>query len=88
MSYQVHCTRFYSLNWTNLLESVSPGGQALIKLTGVSYPQVRLEQAAVTMMMVPGDLHFAPDQELVHGAGGGGVEVPSEDHGAVLPRPV
>ena len=68
--------------------SISPGGQALIKLTGVSYSQVRLEQAAVTMMMIPGDFHLSPHQELVHRAGGGGVEVPSEDHGAVLTRPV
>ena len=65
--------------------SGSPGRQALIKLTGVSHPQVRLEQAAMAMMMVPGHLHLAPDQELVHGAGGGGVQVTGEDHGAVLP---
>ena len=68
--------------------SISPSGQALIKLTGVSYPQVRLEQAAMTMMMIPGDLYLAPHQELVHGAGGDGVKVPSQDHGAVLTRPV
>ena len=36
------------------------------------------------MVMIPGDLDPAPDQELVHGAGGGRVEVTRQDHGAVL----
>ena len=87
MSYQViPDSRPDSSNWTNLLVSASPHRQALIKLTGVRYPQVRLEQAAVTMMMVPGYLHLAPDQQLVHIADRAGVQVTGEDHGAVLPR--
>ena len=65
--------------------SAPPGRQALLKLTSVRHPQVRLEEAAVTMVMIPGDLDPAPDQELVHGAGGRRVEVTRQDHGAVLP---
>ena len=74
------------MNWTNLLVSASPQRQALIKLTGVRHPQVWLEQAAVTMMLVPGYLHLASDQQLVHRAEGAGVQVTGEDHGAVLSR--
>ena len=44
-----------------------------------------MEEAAVTVMMVMRDLHLAPDQELVHAAGGGRVEVTGEDDWAVLP---
>ena len=66
--------------------STSPHRQALIKLTGVRHPQVWLEQAAMTMMMVPGYLHLAPDQQLVHRAEGAGVQITGEDHGAVLSR--
>ena len=66
--------------------STSPHRQALIKLTCVRHPQVWLEQAAMTMMMVPGYLHLAPDQQLVHRAEGAGVQITGEDHGAVLSR--
>ena len=62
-----------------------PGCQALIKLTGVRHSQVRLEEAAVSVMLVSGDLDLAPDQEVTHEAGGRRVEVASEDHRPVLP---